>query len=201
LAQVKGKTTYRIKYAIGYPAMGPGGESGPLAPAIPAREEGTTQVGHRTYPSRHGQEDVLPVHGLSSRMTDPRTYDPFKFQDGPRLQQVVQQAAQSGQKEVFDTSMIGSLLRSASKDSIVDRYLGDLMKGLDRVCRIYFQFLWHQEAFEERYGKEDLVELEDQLRQVIEQLGDLVLELKEGEVSRPTMDQQTGPELEGAISL
>jgi hypothetical protein len=65
------------------------------------------------------------------------------------------------------------------QDSIVDRYLGDLMKALDKLGRIMFMFYWHQEEFEDRYGKQDLPELEDSLRNAFEVLGDVVLFLKE----------------------
>ncbi len=52
------------------------------------------------------------------------------------------------------------MLKSVRQDSMVDRYLGDLMKGMDRLGRILFTFYWHGEEFEERYGKQDIPELE-----------------------------------------
>jgi hypothetical protein len=53
------------------------------------------------------------------------------------------------------------------------------MKALDKLGRILFMFYWHQEEFEDRYGKQDLPELEDSLRNAFEVLGDVVLFLKE----------------------
>jgi hypothetical protein len=75
--------------------------------------------------------------------------------------------------------MISGLLKVVRQDGLVDRYLGDLMKALDKLGRILFLFYWHSDEFEDRYGKQDLPELEDTLRNSFEVLGDLVLFLKE----------------------
>ena len=56
--------------------------------------------------------------------------------------------------------------------------LGDLMDGLTN-WRILFSFYWHKDKFEDRYGKKDIPELEDNLRNSFEQLGDLLLFLKQ----------------------
>jgi hypothetical protein len=42
-----------------------------------------------------------------------------------------------------------------------------------------FLFYWHGEEFEDRYGKADLPELEDSIRNAFETLGDVTLFLKE----------------------
>ena len=57
--------------------------------------------------------------------------------------------------------------------------MGDMMKGMDRIGRVLFQLYWHREAFEERYGKQHVPELEDMLRNSFEDVGDLVLDLKQ----------------------
>jgi len=167
--------TYLVKYADPYGSLQPG----PSAPAFPEPEMGNEALGHSgMVQSQYPQEDYMPVEGMQSADTDPSTYDPF-YQPDQNAMQVAQQAAQSGQKEVFDTAMIGGMLKSVRQDSLVDRYLGDLMKALDKLGRILFMFYWHQEEFEDRYGKQDLPELEDSLRNAFEVLGDVVLFLKE----------------------
>lgn len=167
---------YRIKYAQGF-GMGPG----PDAPAFPEPETGVEQNGYSSVNAQYPQEEFLPVEGMQSESTDPSTYDPF-YQPDQNAMQVAQQAASSGQKEVFDTAMIGGMLKSVRQDSLVDRYLGDLMKALDKLGRILFMFYWHNEEFEDRYGKQDLPELEDSLRNAFEVMGDVVLFLKEKSV-------------------
>jgi hypothetical protein len=118
----------------------------------------------------------IPIPEMSTYNTDRNIYDPR----GPDQQAlaVAQQAAQTGQREVFDTAMFGSMLKAVRQDSMVDRYLGDLMKGLDRLCRVLFLLYWHGDEFADRYGSQDLPELEDGLRNAIEVVGDVVLALK-----------------------
>ena len=112
--------------------------------------------------------------------------------------QQAQQAGQLGQKEVFDTAMITGLLKAVRQDSLVDRYMGDLLKALDRLGRVLFMFYWHNDEFTDRYGKADMPELEDTLRNSFEVLGDLVLFLKEKDVE-PLMRGDDGePDVEDA---
>jgi hypothetical protein len=94
------------------------------------------------------------------------------------VQQILD-AAGSGQKEVFDTAMIGGMLRAVRDDGMVDRYMGELTKGLDKLGRILFMFYWHGDRFADRYGKSDMPELEDSLRNAFEMLGDVILFLKQ----------------------
>jgi hypothetical protein len=89
------------------------------------------------------------------------------------------QASEQGQKEVMDTSVISGLVKTMNVDTVVDGYIGDLMLGLDRVGRILFMFYWHWDKFKERYGQQDMPELEDNLKNVFESLGDLVIFLKQ----------------------
>jgi hypothetical protein len=103
-------------------------------------------------------------------------------------------AARTGQKEIFDTTMIGGLLKAVRDDNLVDRYRGDLLKGLDRLGRILFLFYWHNEKFAERYGQQDMVELEDGLRNAFESMGDIVLFLMQRSVD-PHNDNLDGVDL------
>ena len=59
------------------------------------------------------------------------------------------------------------------------------MKALNGLGRILFLFYWHQEEFEDRYGKSDMPELEDSIRNSFEALGDVTLFLKEKTIESP----------------
>jgi hypothetical protein len=93
-----------------------------------------------------------------------------------------QQAAQTGQKNVFDHATIGGLARLYDSSAVIDQYIPELTKALDRIGRILFIFYWKNEDFAERYGKEDLAEMEDLIRGVYKSFGDLVLKLKQKSV-------------------
>jgi len=88
-------------------------------------------------------------------------------------------AAQSGIQEVFDISVLTSLINVADISELRGEYVADMIRGMDKLGRMLFIFYWHSDEFEEKYGSEDLAELEDTLKQVFLELGDLVLFLKE----------------------
>lgn len=206
-ASLKSSAIYRIRYAEGF---GPLREkqadnnsvlqNGPGAPGMLPQE-----MGYETYGGRSGsrvtepQEQHQIVPGLDGTRYDPQVYNNwanYTHEDFQHTMGQAQQAAQTGQKEVFDTAMIGGLLKSVRQDSLVDKYLGDLMKALDKLGRILFLFYWHQEEFEERYGKQDLPELEDSLRNSFESLGDITLFLKEKTVEPAFASQGGDPDIE-----
>lgn len=138
-------------------------------------------------------DKYVPIPALSASQTDPSIYDPMQNID-PQAVRTVQQAQQTGQREVFDTAMFSTMLRATRQESMVNRYLGDLMKSLDRWGRILLHFFYHNEEFADRYGKKDLPELEDTLRNVFESSGDGILFLKQKTVEplmfgAPSLDE------------
>lgn len=196
-----GGKRYRIKYANPYPMYG--GELGPYAagdgmsaPSFPGAEYGMDPA-YGGVQTMLPQEEMMPVDGMSSGNVDQSVYDPMQQID-PASMQVAQQAQQTGQKEVFDTAMISSMLKAVRNDSLVDRYIGDLVKALDRLGRILFMFYWHSEEFTDRYGKQDIPELEDTLRNSFEVLGDLVLFLKEKTIDSGVSGLLGEPDIEDA---
>lgn len=193
-AAYKGGARFRVRYAPGFgslrhmtkTAYGPTESilaGGPGAPPMMPPEFGIEMMGGRNaVRSQYPDEQFNQVPELDSSMGDPNAHDPWQnytFEDFQSTMGQAQQAAQEGQKEVFDTAMISGMLKSVRQDTLVDRYLGDLLKALDKLGRILFMFYWHQEEFEDRYGKQDLPELEDSLRNAFETLGDVTLFLKE----------------------
>lgn len=197
------KTNFRIQYGPNYPRTKAafGAEmlmGGPSAPAIPEASFGYDQS-YGGVPLQYMEQYNQPVPELDSAYTDPMTYSPMPDAlPDPMLMQQAQQAGQMGQKEVFDTAMITGLLKSVRQDSLVGRYMGDLLKALDRLGRVLFMFYWHNDEFIDRYGKSDAPELEDTLRNSFETLGDLVLFLKEKDVEPLTRGDQGDPDVEEA---
>jgi hypothetical protein len=96
-------------------------------------------------------------------------------------------AAQTGQQQVFDHGVIGGLARIYDVSSTIDSFIPEFMKAIDRVGRVLFLFYWKNEEFAERYGDQDLTEMEDQIRSVFKQFGDLTLKLKQ-----KTIDAENG---------
>lgn len=84
--------------------------------------------------------------------------------------------------------MMAGMLKSVRDDSLVERYLGTLLEGVDATGRLLLNFYWHSDEFEDRYGKADMPELEDSIRNTFEAAGDLTLFLKEKTVESPFED-------------
>lgn len=185
LAQHNGHYNCHIKYAFPY-GQASGSpfltQSGPSVQTPPEPPVSGGSFMHSDIATRYPQNDAMQVTGLEPGRNDPNIYNPNPMYDRRPsdldLQHMLQ-AAQSGQKEVFDTSAISSLLKAVRDDSMVDRYLSDLTKGLDRLGRIMLFFYWHGDTFADRYGKQDMPELEDSLRNSFESLGDIIIFLKQ----------------------
>lgn len=101
-----------------------------------------------------------------------------------QARQLAEEAAKAGQRHVFDQAAIGGLVKVYDTANIVDSYIPDFMDTIDRLGRVLFLFYWKHEDFNQRYGSDDVVQMEDRLRNVFKQLGELALELKEKSVQR-----------------
>lgn len=152
-------STFLIKNAIGY------------APPFPEP--------NMSYDSYSGAQMQEPME-MDIQMNRDQP-DLSGYLGKPEMQQVMQ-AAETGQQEIFDTAAISALVKSKDNDELLGQYLSDIITGLDRVCRIMFRFYWFNEQFRERYGQENMLELDDHLNSVIKSLGDLVLFLKQRRV-------------------
>ncbi len=124
-------------------------------------------------------------------------YDPYVDDDAKAH---ANQAAQRGDKDVFDTSVIGGLVKNQDVDSLVNRYISDMTLGMDRLGRTLFLYYWHNEKFEEKYGKQDMQQIEGNLRNVFKNTGDIVLFLKKKSVE-PAMSVRTSePRLDSVMA-
>lgn len=97
---------------------------------------------------------------------------------------LAEEAAAAGQRHVFDQAAIGGLVKVCDVANVVDSYIPELMDTIDRLGRILFLFYWKHEDFNQRYGSDDVVQMEDRLRNVFKQLGELTLNLKENTIRK-----------------
>jgi hypothetical protein len=91
-------------------------------------------------------------------------------------------ASNEGMKEVLDTSVLASLVGTSHSMELMGSYLTDLTKAMDKVGRMLFLYYWHNDEFKDQYGAQELVELEESLRDVFDSVGDLVLFIREKSV-------------------
>lgn len=102
---------------------------------------------------------------------------------GGTVDQQIRAAIQTGQKEVLDTTLFSEMLSVVDDEDVIERYLPDLMKGVDALGRLLFNFYLHYDTFENRYGIDQLQSLEQNLRVVFHRLGKIILELEQRPVS------------------
>jgi len=91
----------------------------------------------------------------------------------------VSQAAQMGIKDVMDTTVLKTLAKRKNTMGMLSDYMPDLVKAVDRLGRLLFLFYWHNDDFQDRYGKQKMYDLEQSLRDVFTSLSDTVVFLKE----------------------
>lgn len=141
------------------------------------------QYGPRTSANvQTPRELVEQVEYLSSSRTDPSRFDnwqKYQAEDFQQTNQMIEQSLQSGNRDIFDVGALGAMLKSVRKDALVERHLGVLMDAVDSLGRLLMNFYWHENDFSDRYGRSDMPELEDSIRNSFESLGDLVIFLKE----------------------
>jgi hypothetical protein len=86
--------------------------------------------------------------------------------------------AQNGQKEVFDTQAIAALSRYTDTSTKIVEYIPNFVTSLDKLGRMLFLAYWDTEKFEKMYGKDELPELIELIKNVFTNLGDLIIFLK-----------------------
>ena len=102
--------------------------------------------------------------------------------------QLAQEAAQLGQKHVFDKAAIGGLAKVYDTGAVIDSYIPEFIQAVDRLGRVLFLYYWKHNDFIERYGTDDVIEMEDSLRSCFKQLGKLTLDLRRKAVGNGDAD-------------
>ncbi len=96
--------------------------------------------------------------------------------------ETIKRLAEVNDGDVFDISLLGGLIFATKDENIVDRYLPQVIRGLDALGRILFGMYRHRERLEERYGKEDYSKLLDNIQTSFQNLGDLVMDLAQQKI-------------------
>jgi len=173
---------FRIKYAAGYDMI----NSAPSA-VLPDQElqySNEPLLGPDTLAVRNSESyEPLDMAGANGPTPPPMNVGP-----DPELLQAVQDAAGTGQQEVLDTSILAAMLHTSKDDILIDKYLPDLLRGLDRLGRLLFNMYWHNQQFVDRFGEEDLAALEDGVRSSFDQLGKVVLKMKQRAIDPDDVD-------------
>ena len=185
------RANFRIAHAAGYPRVKEAngylvrlgeGRNAP-SPEETVTYEQAVRGGQTvtTQPTQTHRQEIESEHAGLFGMEG---YDEEEqFSADPQVTVASMQADAAQNDEGFEVSMLASLLRGTRRTDLIDKYLPDLMKGLDRLARILYLSYWHKDAFEERYGNDDLDELRESLKSALESAGDVTLFLKQKSVA------------------
>lgn len=202
-AEENGTARALIKHASPYPMLDDNlvkkadelKDDSPIAPYMPDPEQrNQSWLG---VPMQEPQERNLPVQSLmADRQSNRHLYNP-----DPRLDDtatgMANNASKTRQKDIFDASVVGHLVKTTRSDDLIEKYVPDLLLALDRIGRILFLLYSHGDDFRERYGSEDLNDFEAHLKDTFEALGNLVLFLKQKTVEPNPTDQRTQVDIGG----
>lgn len=119
------------------------------------------------------------------------------LQPTPQVDRLFQQALQTGRKEVFDTAVFSTMLRAAGEKDVIDQYIPRLIDALDAIGRIRVNSYVHRRAFEERFGKDDMEELDQLLKSVFHGLGEIIMELRQKQLAGPDREHSVDQILRG----
>lgn len=176
--------TFTLEKSAEGPFFSPGQVFNPTVPPTPMGMNPVLGVPEQ-YPQNN---TMLAMQGKPGNVINQRILNSLTgmAQTQPALNQQsvdqIMQAAQSGEKNVFDVANITQLLNRSDIDTPLDQYLPDLTQALDRLGRIYFLMLFHNDKFVERFSQEDMPSLEESVRNTFTHLGELILKLKERKI-------------------
>ena len=86
--------------------------------------------------------------------------------------------AQSGQKEIFDTQSIATIAKYVNPNEKILGYIPSFVASLDKLGRMLFMIRWETEKFQDMYGKDEMPELVELVKNVFNNLGDLIIFMK-----------------------
>lgn len=103
---------------------------------------------------------------------------PTILEDPAQLSQAVTTAAQQGIKEVFDVTALKLIVRQNRFFDEIGDDIPLFMRVLDSLCRKLFQFYWHTDRMEEKYGMVKMKALEESLKCTLDSLSELTIFFK-----------------------
>jgi hypothetical protein len=100
------------------------------------------------------------------------------------------QAADLGDEQAFEATAIGSLAANADLKSIVGNYMPNLEEALDNLGRILMSIWIKEDELRTDFGEMDYIDLEEKLRNVFNNLGNLILRINQTAMTAPSQDEQ-----------
>lgn len=125
------------------------------------------------------QESNIGMTEATNKQPDIRQMEmPAVIEDPEKLKQTATAAAQAGIKEVFDISALKMIVKQNHFFDEIHDDIPMFMRTLDSLCRKLFQFYWHTDKMEEKYGSVKLKALEESIKCSLDSLSELTIFFK-----------------------
>lgn len=132
-----------------------------------------------TKTARDWEDAPIGKHMIEDKEAEIRGVElPTILEDPAQLSQAVTTAAQQGIKEVFDVTALKLIVRQNRFFDEIGDDIPLFMRVLDSLCRKLFQFYWHTDKMEEKYGMVKMKALEESLKCTLDSLSELTIFFK-----------------------
>ena len=162
----------------GQPPLPPEAGVGGLPPEVSAPPIGPGPSPVPTEPSM-----VEPQAGgpMQPGMEGPMASEQLAAQAGPQMEQAAGLApyGQDEASQSFEATAIGSMATNPDLRGVVSMYLPSLEDALDHMARILLTLWIQEDQYRTELGERDFTELEERLRTVFNNLGQLVLRINQ----------------------
>jgi hypothetical protein len=153
----------------GQPPMQPGAAPGGMAPPAQPGQMGMD-------PSMAQGQQSPQDQGQAFMAGEDDSPDALAAQVNPQYMDAAGQLNDSG---IFDAAALSSMAQSPALKDMVGAYLPNLEKSLDNVGRVLLTLWMDESKIKADIGNETFVALEDNLRTVFKNLGDLILKMNQ----------------------
>jgi hypothetical protein len=102
----------------------------------------------------------------------------------------------NGEKGLFSVAGLTAMLDEVDGAESASRGTSHLIRAIDQLGRDLFMARWHQDAFDQRYGTSDRMQLENLIRANFQQLGKTVLRLNQNGIQQHIDPMLTNSEVE-----
>lgn len=99
----------------------------------------------------------------------------------PDVQETITRASEAGVKDIFDVSLLKMLAEDSSTVRLVQEYVPTLYQAMDRVARLLY-LTRAGDSMADAYGEGKIDMLEQKLKKLVADIGDLIIYLQQGRV-------------------
>ena len=126
-----------------------------------------------------GSDGIIPAQGATRE----------------QILEQVQRAADSGVKEIFDVSVMKTLVSTSRPEALIGDYTSTILKMMDRLCRMLFLGYVQEDDFKTQYGEDKYEEYMETIRNAMDDLSELFVFVSTRSVLADSMDTDGSDEL------